>query len=262
MNVGIFRLLAVFASIAIGCLCSTNVKANENLKLPKSETVINADINGNGKLDRVVASYFTRPVLVLEDSRPNSCKTVPGKFVRYTMYADGQKNGRVILEENYGSTRADYWTHRLELGKDLDGDGRKDLVFYMGDDTSDETTYLLQKPTGFKAIYAGAMGLPSYSLDSHRSLVSTINKNVLATWDRSAEVWRSNKYGWVTGNCVAIRAQPNLNSKIVRLEFERNLVTVSPSQSVGDWIALDDDGKGGWINKKYLSFSSPVRWFK
>ncbi|NJR32235.1 MAG: SH3 domain-containing protein [Chamaesiphon sp. CSU_1_12] len=187
---------------------------------------------------------------------------MPGKFVRYTMYADGQKNGRVIFEENYGSTRASYWTHRLEIGKDLDSDGRKDLVFYMGDDTSDETTYLFQKRTGFKAVYAGSTGLPSYSIDPQLALVSTMNKTVLANWDRSAEVWQSNKYAWVKGDCVAIRAQPNPKSRIVTLGFDRNLVTVPQSQPVGDWIAIDDDGRSGWINKKYLSFSSSVRWFK
>ncbi|PSB45297.1 SH3 domain-containing protein [Chamaesiphon polymorphus] len=262
MNARSLRVGTVFGAISIGCLFTTASQASQDLKLPKSETVINADINGNGKLDRVVASYFSRPILVLDDSHANTCKTVPGKFVRYTMYADGQKNGRVIFEENYGSTRASYWTHRLEIGRDLDGDGRKDLVFYMGDDTSDETTYLIQKPTGFKAVYAGSMGLPSYSIDPQLALVTTMNKTMLATWDRSAEVWKSNKYGWVKGDCVAIRAQPNPKSKIVTLGFDRNLVTVPQSQPVGDWIAIDDDGRSGWINKKYLSFSSPVRWFK
>ncbi|AFY91366.1 SH3 domain-containing protein [Chamaesiphon minutus] len=261
MKVRALRLCAVLGSIVTCWLFPTAIKASQDLKLPKSETVINADINGNGKIDRVVASYFSRPVLVLDDSRANTCKTVPGKFVRYTMYADGQKNGQVIFEENYGSTRASYWVHRLKIGKDIDGDDRKDLVFYMGDDTSDETTYLIQKPTGFKAVFAGSMGLPSYSIDSQLALVTTMNKTILATWDRSAEVWKSNKYGWVKGDCVAIRAQPGLNSKIVTLGFDRNLVTLAPSQPVGDWIAVDNDGQSGWINKKYLSFSSPVRWF-
>jgi hypothetical protein len=126
----------------------------------------------------------------------------------------------------------------------------------------DETTYLLQKFEGFKAIFAGGAGIPSYSIDSQLALVATMNKTVLANWDRSSEVWRSNKYGWVKGDCVAIRARPDPNSKTVGLGFDRNLVTVPQSQPVGDWIAIDNDGRSGWINKKYLSFSSPVRWFK
>jgi hypothetical protein len=261
MNVRIYGLVAISMSVAIGCLFSTSLRANEDLKLPNPKTVLKADINGNGRPDRIVASYFSRPVLVVDDFKANTCRTVPGKFVRYTMYADGQKNGKVIFEENYGSTRASYWVHRLEIVKGIDGDGRKDLVFYMGDDTSDETTYLLQNPEGFKAVSAGVRGLPSYTVAENRSLVA-FNKAILAKWDRSTEVWTSDKYGWVRGDCVAIRAQPDLKSKIVTLGFDRNLMMVMNLQPVGDWIAVDDDGRSGWINKKYFSFSSPVRWFK
>lgn len=261
MNVSASRLVAISISVAIGCLFSPALRANEDLKLPNPQTVLKADLNGNGTPDRIVASYFNRPVLVVDDFKANTCKTVPGKFVRYTMYADGQKNGKVIFEENYGSTRASYWVHRLEIGKDIDNDGRKDLVFYMGDDTSDDTTYLLQKPEGFKAVSAGGAGLPSYTIAENRSLVS-FNKVMLAKWNRATEVWTSDKNGWVKGNCVAIRAQPDPNSKIVSLGFDRNLLAVMNLQPVGDWIAVDDDGRSGWINKKYFSFSSPVRWFK
>jgi hypothetical protein len=255
--------LLIFSSaiIPLGTHFPVAAQINEQLKLPTSQTVIKADIDGNSIVDRIVASYFTRPVLVVDDNRSNTCKTVPGKFVRYAMFADGQKNGKVIFEENYGSTRASYWVHRLEIGKDLDGDGRKDLVFYMGDDTSDEKTYLLPKPEGFKAVSAGGAGLPSYAIDAQGSLVG-FDKTVLAKWDRSTEVWTSKHHGWVKGDCIAIRAQPDPQSKIVTLGFDRNLMTVMNLQPVGDWIAVDDDGNSGWINKKYLSFSSPVRWFK
>jgi hypothetical protein len=249
-------------SICIGSLFSGSVSANPALKIPKSTTVIKADIDGNNIPDRIVASYFIRPVLVLDDGQKNTCKTVPGIFVRYTLYPDLQKSGKVIFEENYGSTRASYWVHRLTLGKDLDRDGRKDLVFYMGDDTSDETTYLLQKPVGFKAVSVGSAGLPSYTIDSQNSLVN-FNKKVAAQWNRSTEIWQSKQIGWVKGDCVAIREKPDAKSKIVTLGFDRNIMQSQDVRAVGDWIAIEDEGNNakGWINKKYFSFSSPVRWF-
>jgi hypothetical protein len=262
MSVSGFRLVAIWGLIAIGCLVPTSVSAD--LKLPRSATVLKVDINGNGKLDRVVATYFSRPVLVIDDFKANTCKTTSGKFVRYTMYTDGQKKGRVIFEENYGSTIASYWVHQLEIGKDLNRDGRTDLVFYMGDDTSDETTYLLQKPEGFKAIFAGNVGLPSYQIDTQRSLRSSMGNNsaVWAKWNQTTEIWTSNKYGWVKGNCVAIRERPDPQSKIVALGFDHNLMAISNPQPVGDWISINHDGTKGWINQKYFSFSSPVSWFK
>ncbi len=249
-------------SIWIGSFFAASVRANPDLKLPNSTTVIKADIDGNKILDRIVDSYFTRPILVLDDRQKNTCKTVPGKFVRYTLYPNGKKSGRVIFEENYGSTRASYWVHRLTLGKDLNRDGRKDLVFYMGDDTSDETTYLLQKLERFKAVSVGAAGLPSYTIDSENSLVN-FNKKVVAQWDRSTEVWQSQQIGWVKGNCVAIRELPDAKSKIVTLGFDRNIMRSQAVRAVGDWIAVEDEDNNakGWINKKYFSFIAPVRWF-
>jgi hypothetical protein len=259
MNISILNSIAI--AISIGCSFSASCSAAEDLKLPDPMTVIKADINGNGIADRIVASYFSRPVLVLDNNEQHTCKTVPGKFVRYTLYPDQQHNGKVIFEENYGSTRASYWIHKLEIAKDINLDGRKDLVFYMGDDTSNETTYLLQKPEGFKAVSVGESEIPSYEIDAQRSLVR-FDKKVLAKWDRSTEVWTSNRIGWVTGDCVAIRAQQDSQSKIVALGFDRNLLIVNQRQPIGDWITVNtEDGGSGWINKKYFSFSAPVRWF-
>ncbi|NJR32234.1 MAG: hypothetical protein HC778_04505 [Chamaesiphon sp. CSU_1_12] len=48
MNARNLRLGTVFGAIAIGCLFATAIQASQDLKLPKAETVINTDINGNG----------------------------------------------------------------------------------------------------------------------------------------------------------------------------------------------------------------------
>jgi hypothetical protein len=260
MKINLLKLIGI--SIVIGCLFIHSRSVYADQKLPNSKTVITVDINGNGIPDKVIATYFTRPVSVVDNYRANTCKTVPGKFVRYTMYADRQKNGKVIFEQDYGSTIADYWVHRLEIGRDINRDKRKDLVFYMGDDTSEETIYLLQQAQGFKAISIGGSDLPGSTIDSQRSLVN-FDKKVLAKWDTETEVWIGNSVGWVIGDCVAIRAQPDIQSKIISLGFDRSLFKADRSQSVGDWISIvTDQGTSGWISKKHFSFSTPVRWFK
>lgn len=260
MKVNLLKLISI--PIAIGYLLIHPLSAHADQKLPNPKTVIIADINGNGIPDKVIATYFTHPILVTDNYRAHTCKTVPGKFVRYTMYADRQKNGKVIFEQDYGSTIADYWVHRLEIGRDLNRDKRKDLVFYMGDDTSEETIYLLQQAQGFKAISSGGSDLPGSTIDSQRSLVN-FDKKVLAKWDTETETWIGNSIGWVIGDCVAIRAQPDIQSKIVALGFDRSLFKADRSQSVGDWISVTTDmGISGWISKKHFSFSTPVRLFK
>lgn len=81
----------------------------------------------------------------------------------------------------------------------------------------------------------GGNGLPSYAIDAQGSLVG-FDKTVLAKWDRSTEVWTSKDCGWVKGDCIAIRAQPDPQSKIVTLGFDRNQMTVMNLQPVGDWF--------------------------
>jgi hypothetical protein len=252
----------IIRSISIYYLFIPSLTVSQDLKLPKAETVIKADINGNGIPDRIVATYFSRPVLILDRKIQQVCQTVPGKFVRYTMYPDGQKNGKVIFEEGYGNNLYSYWSHQLEIGPDLNRDGRTDLVFNMGDDTSSGTTHILQKSSGFKAISIGISDHPGYQIDAQRSLVSPA-KEPVAKWDRSTEVWKSNQIGWVKGDCVAIRTNPNLQSKITELVFDQNVLLITQTTSSGDWIAvLTDNGDNGWISKKHFSFSAPVRWFK
>jgi hypothetical protein len=258
MNPSVIRSIAI--SIAIGCLFSRSLNAAEDLTYPNPQTVLTDDIDGNGIPDKVIATFFTRPTLFNEDNRAETCKTVVGKFFRYTLYLNGRENGKVIFEASYDRTQ----TQRLAIGMDLNRDGRKDLVVNIGDESAQANTYLLQKLDGFKAVHAGEQQSPSYSIDTQGSLQSGIDQSVIAKWNRSNEVWTSNKYGWVTGECVALRSQPTPQSQIVELVSDKQLLGVSTKlQSVGDWIAIDDRyGHQGWINKKYFSFSSPVRWFK
>ncbi len=252
----------IMRSMAVCYLGIPSLTLSQDLKLPKPQTVIRADINGNGISDRVIATYFYRQVLIRDSKIEHACQTVPGKFVRYTMYPDGRKNGRVIFETAYGNNQYNYWSHQLEIGPDLNRDGRKDLVFQMGDDTGGETVHILQKSGGFKAVTIGESDHPGYEINAQRSLVAP-GKKVVAQWNRSNEVWTSNQIGWVQGDCVAIRTDPNIQSKILERAFDRAIRQNAQTPSGSEWIAvLTDNGDNGWISRKHFSFSAPVRWFK
>jgi hypothetical protein len=231
-NLGI-ALTIGFASISyLPALAS----ANTNLSLPKSETVINEDINNNGKPDRIVASYFIRPVLEPKyDS--NTCQTLSGKFVRYTLYADGAKTGKVILEQAYGTSLASYWVHKLTLDKDLDGDGQKELLFYMGDDTSQESIYLFVKPDGIKTVYLGVTDLPGASLNENFDL-QFFRRKAFAQWNRTEQLWKSQDK---------------------RMVSKHEVLTVFQSPTNNGWIGVEFPyRKKGWIKAKNTSFTSPV----
>lgn len=230
-----------------------------NLELPKSETVINEDIDNNGKTDRIVASYFIRPVLV-PNYNSNTCQTVSGKFVRYTLYADGDKTGKVILEQSYGTSLASYWIHKLIVDKDIDGDGRKELLFYMGDDTSQESMYLFVKPNGIRTVYLGVTDLPGASLNENFDLQFFRGK-VFAQWNRVEQLWNSQnkRYVWTLGDCVEIRERPDAQSNIVSMMSKHEVLTVFQPQTDNGWIGVEFPyGKKGWIKTKNISFTSPV----
>jgi hypothetical protein len=54
-----------------------------------------------------------------------------------------------ILLFGSGSSEASYWVYALISGGDINGDGRTDLVFYSGDDESDETVTLINRGDRF-----------------------------------------------------------------------------------------------------------------
>lgn|GEM_PF-981415 len=236
------------------------VDAQPNLDLPKPEIVINQDIDNNGKSDLVVASYFIRPVLVPKYDSTNTCHRIPGKFVKYTLFANGEKIGKDILEISYGTSLASYWVHKLTVDSDIDGDGQKELSFYMGDDTSQERAYLFLKPDGVRVVNLGVTDLPGASLNKTFDL-QLFRSNVIAKWDQSAKLWKSqnSQYGWVIGGCVKIRELPNDRSKTVAMISGNEVLPTSQPQINGDWVAVKFSyNKIGWINRKNFSFTSPV----
>ena len=62
--------------------------------------------------------------------------------------ADGSVQ-KSFFRFNYGDNLADYWIYAL-VPCDVNQDGRTDLVFYAGDDTSDDIVVLLNRNGRFR----------------------------------------------------------------------------------------------------------------
>jgi hypothetical protein len=54
-----------------------------------------------------------------------------------------------FFKYQYGTDEASYWVYAIISAGDVNGDGKNDLVFYSGDDTSDETLILINRGDRF-----------------------------------------------------------------------------------------------------------------
>lgn len=228
-----------------------------------------ADLDGNGKPDRIIRSKEERPVLLPVDSRRTRCQAVPGIFIKYALDRDSNERDVTLLEYYIGTTNSTYWTYRIEKPTDLNEDGLSDLMFYAGDDTTEEYVFLLQKDVGFKAVYTGTLGPDEYALNTAKEIVEGGFENkprVVARWNPQREAFEGIDVGWVLADCVRLRAEPRSGSLTKRLLFRGEIVRILGEESVVDesgreWRKVRHESEEGYLSVQYLSKTSPVKQF-
>lgn len=111
---------------------------------------IKIDVDGDGKLDTI------QPRTYQISLKPR----VKGKRLRkrdiqnWITFDLTTSKGRVIksfFKYNYGTAEqgGSYWVYALISEGDFNKDGKIDLIFYTGDDTSDETVWLANRGNRF-----------------------------------------------------------------------------------------------------------------
>jgi hypothetical protein len=237
-----------------------------SLSYPVQDIELRADINGDSRMDKIVKVKDVQPAYTLGNS--GGCKITTGHYIKYLLFLDGQREPITVFNHKYGTEEADYWQYKLEVLKDLNMDGKSDLIYYAGDDTSQEYVFLLQKPSSFKAIYAGTMDNGIYELNKRHEIVEVDHAKqqakwkVVGRWNPKKEVFEGLSINWITADCVRMRAAPELNSKPLHLFFQHDIVPVDSSASKQEWKKVKLGDQEGWINARYLSNSSPTKEFK
>lgn len=244
-----------------------------------NDDVFTADLNGNGKRDRIVTVRYKKRVRQLSWIDRTKCEMRVGYFAKYVLYLDNQKKGKTIFEYLYGDNEAQYWRYVIDKAVDLNKDGVKDLIFYAGDDTTEEYIFLIRKPTATKAVYLGTFDLDEF-VEINKSNVLVLRPSIagspsklLAKWNPKREVFEGKNIKWINKDCVKMYAEPNGKSKLLHLLMEGGFFDISGEKKDNrkGWqkikIETFDESRRkiveieGWVKTRYLSTTSPTKIF-
>ena len=106
------------------------------------------DIDQDGTPDEITARVY-RIRTIRKPRRGGRAKLGEAHWIAFDMKTGRGRMQRSFFRYQYGSERADYWVYAL-VPCDVNKDGQTDLIFYSGDDTSEETIVLLNHHGRFR----------------------------------------------------------------------------------------------------------------
>jgi hypothetical protein len=112
-------------------------------------TPILLDVDGDGKPDEITPRIYSGTTIRRRDAKNR--KAYVSHWITFDLRATAGRRQRSFFKYQYGTGMADYWVYAL-VPCDINKDGRMDLIFYSGDDTSAETVVLINKESGFKVL--------------------------------------------------------------------------------------------------------------
>jgi len=101
------------------------------------------DLEGDGKPDIIT------PRLVVTHYRDRKSKVHQAEWIVFDLKTGRGRVLRSFFKYRYGTDKTDYWVWALAACQP-DKNGQRDLVFYSGDDTSEETIVLLNQGGRFR----------------------------------------------------------------------------------------------------------------
>ena len=106
------------------------------------------DVDGDGKSDRI------QPRTYQTYKRQRGKRLYPRdirNWITFDLYGSRSGLVKAFFTYNYGTAEngGSYWVYALIPAGDIDKDGKRDLIFYAGDDTTDETVTLLNRGNRF-----------------------------------------------------------------------------------------------------------------
>ena len=260
----ILTALVLFTGSASGyrLVVDTDKKSFTELK------PIHLDINGDGRIDAIQPRTLVRWGWVWDDQGKRRRGTE--HWIAFDLVRTATLKRQTIFEYRYGDERGDdYWVWALIPAGDVDGNGQVDLVFYSGDDTTDETVILLQRGSTFRSCSTGSI-LSEYNFDSSYNITTLKSYNVdtqtvipariVARWNGAKGRFEGTNLYWIHRERLALRAKPNNSAKVVlwlsRDDAVIDLERGRKSAKQASWIEVETSFGRGWVQRSGLATNS------
>ncbi|MDQ3799746.1 MAG: hypothetical protein M3384_09860 [Acidobacteriota bacterium] len=111
---------------------------------------IKIDVDGDRQPDTIQPRTFKTTPRRVKGKRPG--KSDVKHWIAFDLTTSKGLRIPAFFKYNYGTDESVYWVYVLSSAGDVDKDGKTDLVFYAGDDTSDETIILANRTNRFVVI--------------------------------------------------------------------------------------------------------------
>jgi hypothetical protein len=228
---------------------------------------IHLDINDDGRIDTIQPRILVRRGWVWDAQGKHRHGTE--HWITFDLVRTSTQPGRTVFEYRYGDEHADYWVWALIPAGDLDGNGQIDLVFYSGDDTTDETVILLQNGSTFRRCSTGSI-LGDYNFDSSYNVTTlesydidtqtVIPARIVGRWN-GAKVWfEGTDLYWIHRQQLALRAEPHNSAKLIqwlgRDDAVINRVRRGKAVKRGGWLEVETTFGRGWVQRSGLVTNS------
>lgn len=145
--VGFFGAFGVIPSKAQNdSMACKNRIVNDSEKRDYVGDSFSIDVDDDDKLDTITARTYK--VKVIGNAKSKVKET---HWISFDLKTSKSKTIKSFFKYKYGDNVADYWIYAL-VSCQVNKDGKTDLLFYAGDDTSDETIILQNTGNSFKVI--------------------------------------------------------------------------------------------------------------
>lgn len=258
-----FGLTAALARAAYAASSPDDFLVVDGDKHPFDELVpISVDLDKDGKKDTIQPRTYS--------SKPGDGQARTDLWITFDLRLATGKTQKDIFRYRYGNDRSHYWVWVLKPAGDANRDGKLDLVFYTGDDTTDEMVFLLQKGSRFEARSSGSILCGHCFIDTGYNVKATGSfdggtkiqppNRIIARWNPQREHYEGTELYWVSAPKVEIRTEPRSAAPSVFTLGKDDAVLVVFEQGrpvrEGTWLKVESEYGSGWVERDALVSSS------